>query len=620
MAIEDWLDNEPKVTGACAGASAVCLVLSLAGVSATWPVDVAWAAIVLCGAPILVGAVVGLMRDHDVTADVLVSMALVASVYAGEWFAAGEVALIMQIGSLLEDYTANRARKGIESLVELTPRTARVVRDGEESVVPVEQIVEGDILRVHAGETIPVDGLLTLGSTTVDQSIMTGESLPVDKVKGDELVSGTVSRTGAFEMRATKPAGDSSLQRMVALAEAADANKAPVVRLADRWAGWLVGVALACAIAVWAATGEFIRGVTVLVVFCPCAFVLATPTAVAAAIGNLTKYGVLVRTGNALQRLAEADAVAFDKTGTLTHGRPRVVGVESLSGDATTEQLASLAASAESRSEHPLGKAIVAWCKERGIPFEPAATAEVRAGLGIVAEVGGSDVEVGKPAMLGIMGVDRAAVDASAAHYLEKGATVVCVVANGKLCGIVALADTVRSEAPRAVARLKEMGVEPVLLTGDNAQAAGTIAASVGIGEVCSDMAPEGKAEAVSEMGGIGRRVCMVGDGVNDALALRAAHAGVAMGGIGSDVAVESADAVLVSDDIERVPYLLHVARRSMHKVRQNIGASLVINFSAILLSAFGVLDPVTGALWHNFGSVFVVVNAALLLREQDRG
>ena len=260
----------------------------------------------------------------------LVSMALVASVYAGEWFAAGEVALIMQIGSLLEDYTANRARKGIESLVELTPRTARVVRDGKESVVPVEQIVEGDILRVHAGETIPVDGLLTLGSTTVDQSIMTGESLPVDKVKGDELVSGTVSRTGAFEMRATKPAGDSSLQRMVALAEAADANKAPVVRLADRWAGWLVGVALACAIAVWAATGEFIRGVTVLVVFCPCAFVLATPTAVAAAIGNLTKYGVLVRTGKALQRLAEADAVAFDKTGTLTHGRPRVVGVESL--------------------------------------------------------------------------------------------------------------------------------------------------------------------------------------------------------------------------------------------------------------------------------------------------
>ena len=275
-----WLKNEPKVTIPCVAASVVALVLSLGGwLASVLPVvDPAWVAVALCGVPILVGAFRGVALDHDIKADVLVSLALLASLYAGEWFAAGEVALIMQVGTLLEDYTSERARKGIERLVALAPEAAHVLGEDGEHTVRSEDVRVGDVVRVRAGETIPVDGVVLEGATSVDQSVMTGESIPVDKGPGDEVSSGTVNQLGAFTMRAARACEDSSLRRMVRLAEEADADKAPIVGLADRWATWLVLVALACAVVAWAATGEFLRAVTVLVVFCPCAFILATPT------------------------------------------------------------------------------------------------------------------------------------------------------------------------------------------------------------------------------------------------------------------------------------------------------------------------------------------------------
>ena len=321
--------------------------------------DMAWIAIILCGIPIILEAVIGLVTEFDIKADVLVSLALIASICIGEHFAAGEVAFIMQLGSLLEELTVAKARAGIEKLVHLTPQTARVIADGKESVIPAQEVKLHDVLKVLPGETVPVDGIIISGQTSVNQAVMTGESLPVDKTMGDEVSSGTVNQFGAFEMRATKVGEDSSIQRMIRLVQSADAGKAKIVGIADRWATWIVVIALAAAMLTWLITGQIIRAVTILVVFCPCALVLATPTAIMAAIGNATKHGFLVREGDALERLSKVSKITFDKTGTLTYGTPKVISVQSVSSEINEEKLYAICAAAEASSEHPLGKAVV---------------------------------------------------------------------------------------------------------------------------------------------------------------------------------------------------------------------------------------------------------------------
>ena len=618
--LERWLSNEPKETLACAAASVLALVLSITGaLKSVLPFDIAWVAIVLCGVPILIGAFRGVVFERNVKADLLVSLALIASAATGEYFAAGEVALIMQIGSLLEDYTSGKARESIEKLVRLTPQTARVLRGGAAVEIPVEKVAAGDVLSVLAGETIPVDGTILEGETVIDQSVMTGESIPVDKTVGDAVSSGTVNQYGTFTMRADAVSADSALQRMVRLAKEAEENKAPIVTAADRWATWLVLIALSCAAVTWIATGEFMRAVTVLVVFCPCAFILATPTAVLAGIGNAARYGIIVRSGDALERLARIRRVAFDKTGTLTHGRPQVTAAVAVADGYSDADVLRLAALAEQRSEHPLGRAIRA-AYEAGGGQDGAAAKDfcVLAGQGVSAVVDGRTVLVGKEALMRAQGVALDACAEACRAEREQGATVVCAAADGALVGFIALRDTLREDAAATVAKLKRVGITPMLLTGDNEHAAAAIAAGAGIADVRANLLPEEKRNVVKALSGEGGPICMVGDGVNDALALTSADAGIAMGGIGSDIAVESADAVLVSDEIRRLPYLFGLAQRVMRKIRVNLAASLLINLTAVVLSALGVLSPVTGALWHNCGSVFVVVNAALLLRAKD--
>lgn len=609
-----------RVTVVCALLSAVSLALSLTGTfNDALPVDIAWVAIVLCGFPILLGAARGVILEHDIKADLLVALALVASVGIREYFAAGEVALIMQIGSLLEDYTSEKARRGIEKLIGLKPRTARVRRDGSDVILPADEVRTGDVLTVLAGETIPADGTILEGRTSIDQSVMTGESIPVDKKEGDTVTSGTTNRFGTFSMRADRACGDSSLQRMIRLAEEADANKAPIVSLADRWATWLVAAALLCALLIWLFTGEFVRAVTALVVFCPCAFILATPTAVVAGIGNAARYGILIRSGDALERLSRVRRIAFDKTGTLTHGRPQVTAFRSLDASFTDDDILRLAARVERYSGHPLGKAVVASFQERtGEDPEPVSDSHTIAGRAVSGRIGGTEVAVGKADYFASLGMPLNGAVEAADEYLGRGATVVCLSHGGKVVGLIALADTIRPEAGDTVRALESAGISCMLLTGDNERAARSAASAAGIADVRSDLLPEEKASVVKEYEDRGEPTCMIGDGVNDALALSSAYAGIAMGGIGSDIAVESADAVLVSDEIKRLPYLFRLMGKVMRKVRTNIIASLLINVSAVALSAAGALTPVTGALWHNFGSVFVVVNAALLLREKD--
>ncbi len=596
--------------------SAAALGCSIAGVSPA-PFDMAWVAIVLCGVPILLEAFIGLVTAFDIKADVLVSLALIASVVIGEDFAAGEVAFIMQLGALLEDLTVAKARAGIEKLVRLTPRTARRLTEGGEEIVPAEQVRVGDRLRVLPGETVPVDGVIRTGQTSIDQAVMTGESLPVDKGVGDEVSSGTVNQFGSFDMEATKVGEDSAIQRMIRLVRSADAGKAKIVGLADRWATWVVVVAVVCAGLTWLVTGEIIRAVTILVVFCPCALVLATPTAIMAAIGNATRQGFLVREGDALERLAGVSDVAFDKTGTLTLGTPRVVEVCSCSPDHDRNQVYAWAASAELRSEHPLGKAVVSCYRELGLgePIQPEEF-QMLPGRGVRAVVEGKALIAGNEALLEQEGV---AVPESARwaaeHCLEEGCTLIYLAADGVLTGFLALADTLRPDAADTVRGVREAGAEPVLLTGDHANAARHIAQALGIRTVRSGCLPEDKLDWIDGQQRAGRQVCMVGDGINDAPALKKAQVGIAMGGVGSDIAVDAADIALVNDDIHALPHLLSLSRRMMTTIRRNLTFSMGLNFLAIALAMTGVLDPVVGALVHNAGSVLVIVNSALLLR-----
>lgn len=619
--IKEWFVNEEKRNIVFVIISAVTLILSLAGtLKNILPFDIAWVAIVLCGIPIVVGSIIALIKDHDIKADVLVSIALIAAILIGEYFAAGEVAMIMAIGKLLEDATARKARKGIEKLINLTPKTARVKRNGKEEIIPAGDVKVDDILIVLAGETIAVDGIITSGETSIDQSVMTGESIPADKTVGDEVTSGTINQFGTFEMRATKVGGDSSLQRMIQLAEQADANKAPIVKQADRWASWLVVVSLSIAGLAWLITGEVIRAVTVLVVFCPCAFILATPTAVMAGIGNATRFGILVRSGDALQRFSKIGYMAFDKTGTLTHGKPEVVGFESFDSNLDSNELLRLTALAEQRSEHPLGKAVLKYYVNQGGKPQDIQDFTLATGMGVCAKVDSFNVLAGKVDYLKSENIAIPDTALQAANgYLKKGATVIYVGLNGRFAGIVALADVLRDTAKAMITELKSIGVRPVLLTGDNEATARFIASQVGIDDVKPNMLPEEKMKAIKEYTDNNKNICMIGDGINDALALKTAYAGIAMGGVGSDIAVEAADAVLVSDNIERVPYLFRMAQRSMKRINFNITVALIWNAIAVVLSTVGALNPVTAALTHNVGSVFVVISSALLITNKEK-
>ncbi len=605
----------------CLVLGGVSLLVSIFGLAPGLPFDPAWVAIILCGVPIILEAVIGLVTAFDIKADVLVSMALIASVIIGEDFAAGEVAFIMQLGSLLEDLTVARARAGIEKLVQLTPQTARRISGGAEEVIPAENVRVGDVLRVLPGETIPVDGVILTGVTSVNQAVMTGESLPVDKGPGDEVSSGTVNQFGSFDMRAAKVGEDSSIQRMIRLVQSADAGKAKIVGLADRWATWIVVTALVAAAGTWAVTGEIIRAVTILVVFCPCALVLATPTAIMAAIGNATKHGFLVREGDALERLATVRRVCFDKTGTLTTGHPRVAAVRSFDEGLSEDGLYALAASVEARSEHPLGKAVVSGWREAGGELAEAEDFAMLPGRGVSALVGGRRVLAGNIELLASEGAAPGAEMLSAAEeYRERGCTVIYIAVSGAAAGFIALSDTLRPGMADTISAVREAGAEPVLLTGDHRNAAETIARELGITEYKYECLPEDKLAWIDASQRAGAPVCMIGDGINDAPALKMACTGIAMGGVGSDIAIEAADIALVNDEISELPHLLRLSRRMMGTIKLNLTFSMTLNFVAIVLAMTGILDPVVGALVHNAGSVLVIINSAFLLRWRKRG
>lgn len=600
-------------------AGGICLLLSflLPRLGIALPIDPAWITILISGVPLLYLAVWRIIHNpgiRKISSALLITVAMLAAIAIGDWFAAGEVAWIMAIGAILEDRTTNRAKQGLTKLIRLTPTQGRRIREGTEELVSPEEIQTGDLLRILPGEIIPVDGVLVQGETSVDQSIMTGESLPVDKHVGDSVFCGTVNRFGSMDIRATKVGQDSSLQTLIRMVREAEKKQAPMQRIADRCASWLVPVALLIAIITGFVQHDLIPAVTVLVVFCPCALVLATPTAIMAAIGQATKHGVIIKSGEALETMGRVDTIALDKTGTLTYGRLEVSDILPLQNGLDEGELLSLAASAESRSEHPLGAAIVSRAKELAVPILESADFQMTAGRGIQAQVAGRRLLCGNAAFLAEHGVHTDQAAQAALEQLHAQGKASVLVAEGTRClGILALSDVLRPEAEAIIQKLTAMHTKIILLTGDSHTTARYFADRVGISEVQAQLLPEEKVTSITQLQAAGRTVCMIGDGVNDAPALKAASVGVAMGSMGSDIAVEAADVALMQDDLSQIPYLKRLSNATVHTIRFSICLSMLINLAAVTLSVLGLLNPTTGALVHNAGSCLVVLIAALL-------
>ena len=592
----------------------VSLLMSINGINSI--IDPAWISVIISGIPLLYLAIWRIIYNKGIakiSSALLISIAMIAAIAIGDLFASGEVAFIMAIGAILEDMTTNRARKGLKKLVDIAPKTARRVVGGHDELVPPEEIAIGDTVRILPGESIPVDGRIISGTTSVDQTIMTGESLPIDKEEGDEVFAGTINLYGAIDIEAEKTCSDSSLEKLIRLVEEAERKKAPIQRIADTWASWLVPAALLIAIIAYFITGDIVRAVTVLVVFCPCALVLATPTAIMAAIGQATKNGVIIKSGEALERMGKADVIAFDKTGTLTFGSPSVSDVIILGDGISREEFLSIAASAERSSGHPLAAALTAYAESEGIRLETPQQSTMVAGRGIIASVSGHDVICGNQRMLSEQGISSEMAEGFIEEAGQQGKAIMIVAVDGICSGVIAFSDSLRAESSEVLSELRKTGVRTVLLTGDNARAASFIASGLEIGSVYSDLLPSQKVDRINDMQKAGAVVAMVGDGVNDAPALKSADIGIAMGVMGSDIAVDSADIALMSDDLVRIPYLKKLSVATVNTIKLSISLSLCINAIAVTLSVLGLLTPTTGALVHNAGSVFVVLIAALL-------
>ena len=563
---------------------------------------ISWIAVILCGIPIFKECIEGLIREFDIKADLLVTIAIIASIIIGEVFAAGEIATIMAIGGFLEEYTVKKTQGRIEELARMSPQIATRIRNGIEEKISVEDVQVGDILKVLPGESIPTDGIIINGETSIDQSTLTGESLPVDKQKRDEVFSGTINLYGSFEMKSTKVSQDSSLQKLIRLVESSKPENAKIVRTADKWATIIVVIAFTAAVLTYLFTFEIIRSVTILVVFCPCALVLATPTAIMAAIGNLTKYGILVKDGESLEELACVDELVFDKTGTLTNGTPEIVEIIS----DNPKEMMHLIASLESKSEHPLAKSIVKNYK--GNSLSEVNDFKMHLGLGVSGTVNGSKIIAGNESL-----IKSEDIPLKFDETPQNGEIQIFVAKDKEIIGKILLADTLRKNSAKTIRKLKGLRIKTTLLTGDNEKTAHNIAKQVKIRNVKANCRPEDKTEYLKKEQILGHKVAMIGDGINDAPSLRKSNVGIAMGSIGSDISIEAADIALTNDNIEDIPQLIAVARRTIKIISTGIAFALTLNIAAMALAILGYLNPIEGALIHNIGSVIVIIYSSTL-------
>ena len=587
-------------------------------------VDPAWIAIILCGKDIFISAYKSAKRGK-ITSSILISVAMIASValeifmhFGGNGahdhgssyiFAAGEIAFLMYLGETLEEGTVNKSKEGVKKLASLIPENALKVIGETVQEVKASTLSVDDIVLVNPNEKMPADGIVICGESVVDNSMLTGESEIIDIKEGSEVFGGAWNGHGQIKVKVTRKPEDMAVSRLVELTKEAQGKKAPIARIADKWASILVPTACLLSIIVFlfaffvlkaSMIDSLVRGVSVLVVFCPCALTLATPTAISAAIGSFSKQGVLIKSGSAIEGLAQVKNVAFDKTGTLTKGK---LSITNISCECSEHQFFSYLKSAEASSNHPIAKTIMAYEKGEVIPTE---SAEVLSGIGVKCVVEGDKIEVKK--LSAFQNPSEEAIS-----WTKEGKTVIGVSKNDQIIGYVALSDTVRDEAKSAIDTLKGYDVDVHMLTGDNKETAYYIGDSLRIKNVNYALLPHQKTVALEAIKQTGK-TAFVGDGVNDTPALAMSDVGISMSVFGSDIATENADVSLFTEDLTVLPWLLKNSKRVLRTIKGNITGAMVVNCLAIVLSAFGILNPVTGALLHNCTSVFVVLNSCRLL------
>jgi heavy metal translocating P-type ATPase len=550
-----------------------------------------------------------------ITTNVFITVALAVTIAVGEFRPAAVIILIMAVVGALESYTIDKSRRSIRDLLHLTPPTATVRRGDAEATVPVAELQVGDIVIVRPGERIPVDGVVTAGAGTVNQAPITGESMPVEKLKGSEVFSGTLNETGRLEVRTAKTGSDTTLARIVHLVEEAQETKAPIQGIADRFTVWFLPTVLVLAIIGYLTSGDMKVAVAILLVACPCAFSIATPTAVTAGIANMARRAVLIKGGIYFELAGKIDTLLVDKTGTLTLGRPRVVEVVGADGIAEDEVLA-LAAVAEKYSEHPLAKSVMQLAAERRITVPDPDEFKIEVGMGVSASQGGAGIIVGKAEFLRERGCTVSAhLAEEVAAQAERGRTAILVARDRQAVGLVAIADEVRPETAQAVAALKALGVRHIsMLTGDNPKVAQAVATQIGVDDFRPGLLPEDKQRVVKELQDQGRTVAMVGDGINDAPSLALADVGIVMGAAGTDVAIEAADVTLMNDDLGRVVDFVQMSRMVLRRIKLNIFFSIIYNAVGLVLGTLGLLTPVLAVLFQEGGCVTVVLSSTLLL------
>ena len=581
-----------------------------------FPFEFAWITAVISGIPIFYWGFRLLIKNKKMTASLLISIAMIAAIFTNEIFAAAEVAFIMALGGILEDLTINKAKKGITKLLNLAPKTARklIINDTEvnEEIIPAKNVKKDDVIRILAGEDIPADGVIISGETSINQSIMTGESIPADKTTGDIVYSGTTNCFGVIDVKVQKSYEDSSIQKLIKLVKDAENKKAPTQRIVDKWAAILIPSAVLFAVIVYLITGEISRAVTILVVFCPCSLVLATPTSIMAAIGQATKNGIIIKTGEALETIGLCDVFAFDKTGTITNGKLTVSDIEAFDGS-NPDEILYLAASSEKKSEHPIGKAIVQYALEKDFKLNELKDFKMLSGKGIYANLDNKRIIIGNEKFITDNDIEIPSEIKKAVNSKRlEGKVALLVVVDKVPKGMIALSDSIKDSSIKALMKLNEKA-DTLLLTGDNSLTADYFAKKSGVKTVYSGLLPKEKALKIEELQKENKKVCMTGDGVNDSIALKVANAGVSMGTFGSDIAIESSDIIITGDDLIKIVYLRNLSLECIKTIKTNITISMCINFVSLTLSALAILNPVSGAIVHNIASILVVSNAALL-------
>lgn len=560
------------------------------------------------------------IREGDFTADIPVSLATAAALIIGQYSAAAVVAVLLLVGGMLEEFVSARAGNALDALAKLLPDQVLVRHNGQDLPVPLADVLVGDIVIIRSGERIPIDGIVLTGTSSINQAAITGESVPVDKGVGNTVFAGTLNEVGALEIQATKVGEETTLGQIRRMVAEAQKQKAPIERILNTYAKFYTPAAILIGIVLFLVTHDILRSITVLIVFCPCVMVLATPTALVASIGNAALRGSLVKKGATVEALAKVTTIAFDKTGTLTLGQPQLQAVLPLAPTHDEQSVLRLAAIAEKLSEHPLGQAVVRAAQKQDAPLPDPERFQVLPGLGVEATIGTDTILLGRPLLLQEQGVDlSAAVLAQVNHQAANGRTVLVIACNRQVIGLLVLEDTLRPQAQSVIARLKEMGIQTVLITGDNTATAQRIADKLGISTVHAEVLPQQKVAIVQQLQDAGQVVAFVGDGVNDGPALATAQVGVAMGLGGTDVAIETAEIALLSDDLTKLPHLLRLSRQAMRAIRQNLAFSLGVLAIAVSLAVVGILQPVTGALLHELSSIPVIMNSARLIGIRER-